>query len=87
LRVPVKRLTFSNHGLRLASSGIASLIADKPEWRNWQTRQLEGLVGFFLVQVQILSPAFLSSLFNHIANRSSPAGLFTIFYSPLSKLL
>ncbi len=33
-----------------------------PEWRNWQTRQLEGLVGFFLVQVQILSPALFLTL-------------------------
>ena len=28
-----------------------------PEWRNWQTRQVEGLVGVNPVQVQVLSPA------------------------------
>ena len=29
----------------------------KPEWRNWQTRQVEGLVPVMGVQVQVLSPA------------------------------
>ncbi len=29
----------------------------KPEWRNWQTRQVEGLVPVKGVQVQVLSPA------------------------------
>jgi hypothetical protein len=28
-----------------------------PEWRNWQTRQVEGLVTVKVVQVQVLSPA------------------------------
>ena len=34
------------------------LSASKPEWRNWQTRQVEGLVPVMGVQVQVLSPAF-----------------------------
>ena len=33
------------------------LEARKPEWRNWQTRQVEGLVPVMGVQVQVLSPA------------------------------
>ncbi len=31
-----------------------------PEWRNWQTRQVEGLVPVKGVQVQVLSPALYS---------------------------
>jgi hypothetical protein len=30
-----------------------------PRWWNWQTRYLEGVVGFNPVQVQVLSSAFL----------------------------
>ena len=33
-----------------------------PEWRNWQTRQLEGLVRLIRVQVQVLSPALLTTI-------------------------
>src|SRR5262245_9097917 len=32
----------------------------EPEWRNWQTRQVEGLVTVKVVQVQVLSPALVS---------------------------
>jgi hypothetical protein len=32
----------------------------RPEWRNWQTRQVEGLVPVMGVQVQVLSPALCS---------------------------
>ena len=33
----------------------------QPEWRNWQTRQVEGLVPVMGVQVQVLSPALSST--------------------------
>jgi hypothetical protein len=32
-------------------------MENQPEWRNWQTRQVEGLVPVMGVQVQVLSPA------------------------------
>src|SRR5216684_4619563 len=32
----------------------------RPEWRNWQTRQVEGLVPVMGVQVQVLSPALVT---------------------------
>jgi hypothetical protein len=34
----------------------------RPEWRNWQTRQVEGLVPVMGVQVQVLSPALYLAL-------------------------
>ncbi len=35
---------------------------ERPGWRNWQTRQVEGLVRVNLVLVRIQSRAFLSAL-------------------------
>lgn len=53
-------------------------LHSRPEWRNWQTRQLEGLVGFFLVQVQILSPAFFYDIFRiQGLSRATPIGMGT----------
>ena len=37
--------------------GGAHKVSIAPEWRNWQTRQVEGLVAVKAVQVQVLSPA------------------------------
>src|SRR5262245_36945925 len=41
------------------------------EWRNWQTRQVEGLVPVKGVQVQVLSPA-LEGARTYDTSRSSP---------------
>ena len=55
----------------------------EPEWRNWQTRQVEGLVRVNLVQVQVLSPALQSGQ-EVTANR----GLLPFAFSqPLGKIL
>jgi hypothetical protein len=37
---------------------------ESPGWRNWQTRQLEGLVGDSPMQVRLLSRAVFNLLFS-----------------------
>ena len=55
----------------------------EPEWRNWQTRQVEGLVRVNLVQVQVLSPALQSG-----QEVTAIRGLLPFAFSqPLGKIL
>ena len=44
----------------------------KRPWRNWQTRQVEGLVGVNPVEVQILSAALFFMVF--LKHRSFDSG-------------
>jgi hypothetical protein len=38
---------------------------NKPEWRNWQTRYVQGVVGITLVWVQI-PPSALAQSLHHV---------------------
>ncbi len=55
----------------------------KPEWWNWQTRQVEGLVPVMGVQVQVLSPAIITGQGVTVIPNLLPF----VFTGPLGKIL
>ena len=69
------------HSKGLTSYKIETNLA--PEWRNWQTRQVEGLVTLKVVQVQVLSPAVQSGQ----AVTANRGYLPFTFSQPLGKVL